>query len=197
MNKAFYAIQINKRAQRSVQHIRGMISHLGDIHQLLEGIQPSGEDVLIAALLRQGHAVALQGDRDLDRAARCIIQGGAYDNNLLCIAEKEVFVVDAVFDALLDAMDQGVRVRVVLERKQTDYATVDEQHIAHLDGREEERVGHACADRGGQVPGILDDDPGACALAGQGRTVALLVRSRKASPPTPLPTSPAAASTTT
>ena len=33
------------------------------------------------------------------RRPRAIIQGGAYDNNLLCIAEKQVFVVDQVFDA--------------------------------------------------------------------------------------------------
>ena len=37
--------------------------------------------------------VVVDETADLDRAARAIIQGGAYDNNLLCIAEKEVFVV--------------------------------------------------------------------------------------------------------
>src|SRR5438874_8192050 len=30
--------------------------------------------------------------RSLNNAAKCIIRGAAYDNNLLCIAEKEVFV---------------------------------------------------------------------------------------------------------
>lgn len=48
--------------------------------------------------------VVVDETADLDNAARCIIQGAAYDNNLLCIAEKEVFVVDAVFDAMMDAM---------------------------------------------------------------------------------------------
>jgi len=32
--------------------------------------------------------VVVDETADLDRAARCIIQGGAYDNNLLCISEK-------------------------------------------------------------------------------------------------------------
>jgi aldehyde dehydrogenase len=32
--------------------------------------------------------VVVDETADLDRAARCIIQGAAYDNNLLCIAEK-------------------------------------------------------------------------------------------------------------
>lgn len=33
----------------------------------------------------------------LKNAAKSILRGAAYDNNLLCIAEKEVFVVDRVF----------------------------------------------------------------------------------------------------
>lgn len=48
--------------------------------------------------------VVVDETADLDRAARSIIQGGAYDNNLLCIAEKEVFVVDSVFDQMMAAM---------------------------------------------------------------------------------------------
>ncbi len=37
---------------------------------------------------------------DLARAARDIIAGAAFDNNILCIGEKEIFVVDSVADAL-------------------------------------------------------------------------------------------------
>jgi aldehyde dehydrogenase len=48
----------------------------------------------------------------LDRAARSIIQGGAYDNNLLCIAEKEVFVVEQVFDKMMQAMERAGAVRL-------------------------------------------------------------------------------------
>src|SRR5215469_943497 len=40
----------------------------------------------------------------LKRAAKSIIQGAAYDNNLLCIGEKEVFVLDKVADALMSQM---------------------------------------------------------------------------------------------
>jgi aldehyde dehydrogenase len=56
--------------------------------------------------------VVVDETADLDRAARCIIQGGAYDNNLLCIAEKQVFVVDEVFDAMLAAMERAGAVRL-------------------------------------------------------------------------------------
>jgi aldehyde dehydrogenase len=40
----------------------------------------------------------------LANAARSIIAGGAFDNNLLCIGEKQVFAVAQVFDALMEEM---------------------------------------------------------------------------------------------
>lgn len=65
--------------------------------------------------------VVVDETADLDRAARCIIQGAAYDNNLLCIAEKEVFVVDSVFDAMMSAMERAGA--VPLNRPQIDRLT--------------------------------------------------------------------------
>jgi aldehyde dehydrogenase len=56
--------------------------------------------------------VVVDETADLDRAARCIIQGGSYDNNLLCIAEKEVFVVAEVFDAMMQAMERAGAARL-------------------------------------------------------------------------------------
>lgn len=44
---------------------------------------------------------------DLDKAARDIIYGAAYDNNLLCIGEKEIFVVDAVYSQFLQAFEKA------------------------------------------------------------------------------------------
>ncbi len=40
----------------------------------------------------------------LDNAAKSIILGGSFDNNLLCIGEKQVFAVESIYDKLLDAM---------------------------------------------------------------------------------------------
>ena len=40
----------------------------------------------------------------LENAAKSIITGGAFDNNLLCIGEKEVFAVESIFDDLLVQM---------------------------------------------------------------------------------------------
>jgi aldehyde dehydrogenase len=38
----------------------------------------------------------------LENAARSIVASGAYDNNLLCIGEKQVFAVAEIFDALME-----------------------------------------------------------------------------------------------
>jgi aldehyde dehydrogenase len=48
--------------------------------------------------------VVVDETADLERAARSIIEGAAYDNNLLCIGEKEVFAVESIFDELLQAL---------------------------------------------------------------------------------------------
>lgn len=48
--------------------------------------------------------VVVDETADLDAAARAIIKGASFDNNLLCIGEKEVFVVAKVFDAFMAAM---------------------------------------------------------------------------------------------
>ncbi len=56
--------------------------------------------------------VVVDETADLARAAQAMIRGAAYDNNLLCIAEKEVFVVESVMDALLSEMEKAGAVRL-------------------------------------------------------------------------------------
>lgn len=48
--------------------------------------------------------VVVDETADLENAALAIVKGAAYDNNLLCIGEKEVFAVERIFDALLEAV---------------------------------------------------------------------------------------------
>jgi len=48
----------------------------------------------------------------LTRAAKAIIQGAAYDNNLLCIGEKEVFVLDHIADKLMQRMSENGAVKL-------------------------------------------------------------------------------------
>ena len=81
--------------------------------------------------------VVVDESADLDNAAKCIIAGAAYDNNLLCIAEKEVFVVDSVFDQMMEAMTRAGAARLNASQiaALTSKAIVkvgDDQHDARL-----------------------------------------------------------------
>mgnify|MGYP005840258687 CR=1 FL=1 len=51
--------------------------------------------------------VVVDETADLDLAAKSIVMGASFDNNLLCIGEKEVFVVAGVFDAFVAAMKRA------------------------------------------------------------------------------------------
>jgi len=48
--------------------------------------------------------VVVDASADIDNAARCIVEGAAYDNNLLCISEKEAFVEAGVWEPFVAAM---------------------------------------------------------------------------------------------
>ena len=56
--------------------------------------------------------VVVDADADLDLAARSIIEGAAFDNNLLCIGEKEIFVVESVADEFIEAMARAGAVQL-------------------------------------------------------------------------------------
>lgn len=91
-------------------------------HRGVNMICVTGGPAVARAALKSGKRAVVAGPgnppvvvdetADFDRAARSIITGGAYDNNLLCIAEKEVFVVASVFDKMMDAMDRAGAVRL-------------------------------------------------------------------------------------
>lgn len=56
--------------------------------------------------------VVVDETADLINAAKSIVIGAAYDNNLLCIGEKEVFAVAEIFDELMQAMTRFKAVRL-------------------------------------------------------------------------------------
>ena len=65
--------------------------------------------------------VVVDETADIENAARSIVAGAAYDNNLLCIGEKEVFAVAAIFDELMSAMERFKAVR--LDKSQIEALT--------------------------------------------------------------------------
>jgi aldehyde dehydrogenase len=48
--------------------------------------------------------VVVDETADMDNAARSVVAGASYDNNLLCIGEKQVFVVESAFNQLAAAL---------------------------------------------------------------------------------------------
>jgi aldehyde dehydrogenase len=48
----------------------------------------------------------------LDNAAASIVFGASFDNNLLCIGEKQVFAVADIFDSLMDTMSRHAAFRL-------------------------------------------------------------------------------------
>jgi aldehyde dehydrogenase len=77
----------------------------------------TGGPAVVAAAMKSGKRAICAGPGnppvlvddtvDLDKAARDIITGAAYDNNLLCVGEKEVFVLDSVADKLMAALSRN------------------------------------------------------------------------------------------
>src|SRR6478736_8908406 len=91
-------------------------------HRNINMICVTGGPAVARAALKSGKRAVVAGPgnppvvvdetADLHNTARCIIRGASYDNNLLCIAEKEVFVVSSVFDKMLQAMERAGAVRL-------------------------------------------------------------------------------------
>ncbi|MCI0361139.1 MAG: aldehyde dehydrogenase EutE [Planctomycetaceae bacterium] len=104
-------------AEPTLESANALFAHRG-----INMICVTGGPAVARAALKSGKRAVVAGpgnppvvvdeSADLDNAAKCIIRGGAYDNNLLCIAEKEVFVVARVFEAMLAAMERAGAVRL-------------------------------------------------------------------------------------
>jgi propionaldehyde dehydrogenase len=80
--------------------------------------------------------VVVDETADIPKAAQDIIDGASFDNNIVCIAEKEVFVVESVADVLKRAM---------LERGCYELSPYQIESLAKVAIKTEEGVG--CATR--------------------------------------------------
>ena len=103
--------------------------------------------------------VVVDETADIEKAAAGIIFGAAYDNNLLCIGEKEVFVVNSVADRLLEAMSRHGGYQ--LNKQQADA-------LAQIALHKDEKSGHWVADKDfvGKDPAVLGDAIGVSVPAG-------------------------------
>src|SRR5215831_18058415 len=90
-------------------------------HEAVKLLCVTGGPAVVAAAMQSGKRAICAGPGNppvvvddsccLKRSAKSIIQGAAYDNNLLCIGEKEVFALSTVADELMAQMEKhgGVR----------------------------------------------------------------------------------------
>src|SRR5207245_3896762 len=91
-------------------------------HEAVRLLCVTGGPGVVAAAMKTGKRAICAGPGNppvlvddtacMSRAAKAIIQGAAYDNNLLCIGEKEVFALDNIADAFMAEMEQQGAVRL-------------------------------------------------------------------------------------
>ena len=73
--------------------------------------------------------VVVDETADIDQAARDIVRGASFDNNIVCVEEKETLVVASVADDLLKAMKQhGAVILDDAQAKQLENVIFKERH---------------------------------------------------------------------
>jgi aldehyde dehydrogenase len=91
-------------------------------HEAVRLLCVTGGPAVVAAAMKSGKRAICAGPGNppvvvddtacMRRAATSIIKGASYDNNLLCIGEKEVFVLESVADKLMSEMEKAGAVRL-------------------------------------------------------------------------------------
>lgn len=91
-------------------------------HEVVRLLLVTGGPAVVKAAMQTGKRAICAGPGNppvlvddtacMKRAAKAIVQGAAYDNNLLCIGEKEVFALENIVDPLMAEMEQNGAVRL-------------------------------------------------------------------------------------
>ncbi|HTX65701.1 MAG TPA: aldehyde dehydrogenase family protein [Opitutaceae bacterium] len=91
-------------------------------HELVRILCVTGGPGVVQAAMKSGKRAICAGPGnppvlvddtvDPDKAARDIVQGAAYDNNLLCIGEKQVFVLESMAAALIRGLEKAGAVQL-------------------------------------------------------------------------------------
>jgi len=91
-------------------------------HEVVRLLLVTGGPMVVKAAMQTGKRAICAGPGNppafvddtccTTRAAKAIISGAAFDNNLLCIGEKEVFVLDSVADKLMQRMSENGGVKL-------------------------------------------------------------------------------------
>ncbi len=84
-------------------------------HKYVKLIVGTGGPAMVKTLMSSGKKIIAAGPgnppsivdetADIKKAAAGLLGSASFDNNLLCIAEKEIFAVDAIFDDLMKELE--------------------------------------------------------------------------------------------
>jgi aldehyde dehydrogenase len=131
-------------------------------HRDVSLICVTGGGAVVHAAMQAGKRVVAAGPgnppvlvdetADLKKAAEAIIAGASFDNNLLCISEKEIFVVAKVADEFIAAMKRAGAVQLNAAQVEKLAQTVFDFEPAKGGGRGRARVKH---DFVGKDPAVL------------------------------------------
>jgi aldehyde dehydrogenase len=131
-------------------------------HRDVSLICVTGGGAVVHAAMQAGKRVVAAGPgnppvlvdetADLKKAAESIIAGASFDNNLLCISEKEIFVVAKVADEFMAAMKRAGAVQLNSMQVEKLAQTVFDFEPAKGGGRGRARVKH---DFVGKDPAVL------------------------------------------
>jgi acyl-CoA reductase-like NAD-dependent aldehyde dehydrogenase len=91
-------------------------------HPLVEFLSVTGGPVMVDMAMKYPKKIIAAGPgnppvlidetANLELAAKEITMSASFDNNILCIAEKEIFVVDSVFEKFMKAFEKQGNVRL-------------------------------------------------------------------------------------
>jgi len=133
-------------------------------HRDIALICVTGGGAVVSAAMQAGKRVVAAGPgnppvlvdetADLQKAAEAIIAGASFDNNLLCISEKEVFVVAKIADEFITAMKRAGAVELNRAQVEKLTQTVFDVEGESGGGRARARVKHEFV---GKDPAALAD----------------------------------------
>jgi aldehyde dehydrogenase len=142
-------------------------------HEAVRLLCVTGGPGVVAAAMKTGKRAICAGPGNppvyvddtacMKRAAKAIIEGASYDNNLLCIGEKEVFALETIADKLMAEMERNGAVR--LSSSQLDALT---KSAFTFQSAESGGCPHASVNRFfiGKDPGVLAQAAGASIPSG-------------------------------
>jgi propionaldehyde dehydrogenase len=92
------------------------------VHKSVPLLSITGGEPVVKAAMKTGKKVIAAGPGNppvivddtaiIEQAAKDIVDGASFDNNVLCVAEKEVFAFDSIADSLVAAMERHGAFRI-------------------------------------------------------------------------------------